>query len=160
MRATASGDSDTQHSLGAASSQLQHQPGHSQLLHSAGENLVNTANIPMERFPTELSNPLISPTFINTTSLGVTSGYENATTYQQHVFKYQPQGGLLSNNPSQANPQLSRSTNRKRAPKAPTMSDRKWKPDENRIRELYSDEKGIQEELRRTINEKFGFAAT
>lgn len=49
---------------------------------------------------------------------------------------------------------------RRRAPKAPIMSAKKWKPHENRIRQLYVKEGKSIEELREIMNKELGIAAT
>ncbi len=49
---------------------------------------------------------------------------------------------------------------RKRAPKAPTMSAKKWAPAEERIRQLFLEEGSTYKDLTDTVNEEFGFTAT
>jgi hypothetical protein len=49
---------------------------------------------------------------------------------------------------------------RKRAPKAPTMSVKKWEPAEGRIRQLFVDEERTYEDVMDTVNKEFGFTAT
>jgi hypothetical protein len=49
---------------------------------------------------------------------------------------------------------------RKRAPKAPTMSAKKWKPAEDRIRQLFLEGGSTYKELTDTVNREFGFTAT
>jgi hypothetical protein len=49
---------------------------------------------------------------------------------------------------------------RKRAPKAPTMSAKKWKPAEDRIRQLFLEGGSTYKELTDIVNKEFGFTAT
>lgn len=49
---------------------------------------------------------------------------------------------------------------RKRAPKASTMSAKKWKHAEGRIRQLFVDEESSIRDLMDTVNKEFGFTAT
>ncbi|KAE8452639.1 hypothetical protein EG329_013898 [Mollisiaceae sp. DMI_Dod_QoI] len=56
--------------------------------------------------------------------------------------------------------QPSQYVTRKRAPKAPTMSAKKWKPHEDRIRQFYVKEGKSIEELREIMNKELGIAAT
>jgi hypothetical protein len=49
---------------------------------------------------------------------------------------------------------------RKRAPKAPTMSAKNWKPHKNRIRQLYVSEGRSIKELREIMNKELGITAT
>lgn len=48
----------------------------------------------------------------------------------------------------------------KRAPKTATMSAKRWAPAENRIRQLFLDEKKGYKDLAKIVNEEFGFIAT
>ena len=48
---------------------------------------------------------------------------------------------------------------RTRNKKASTMSAKKWKPAENRIKELWVDEEKTVDELRDLVNSEFGFTA-
>lgn len=73
---------------------------------------------------------------------------------------FQAQNDLLVNHPLQSKQQSSPSSARKRAPKAPAMSTTKWKPCENRIKQLYVHEGKSIKELREIINEEFGLKAT
>lgn len=71
---------------------------------------------------------------------------------------------LLENNLSapgllQDLPQLSSSSARKRAPKAPTMSAKRWRPAEDRIKELYVHEDKSIKQLRDIVNGEFDFEA-
>lgn len=50
--------------------------------------------------------------------------------------------------------------NRKRAPKAPTMTAESWKPLEPRIRQLFADQGVSYKKLRAVVNEEFGLSAT
>ena len=50
-------------------------------------------------------------------------------------------------------------TTKKRAPKAPTMTAKRWKPCEARIKELYVRQGKSLKELREIINKEFGLAA-
>jgi len=49
---------------------------------------------------------------------------------------------------------------RKRAPKASTMSAKKWEPCENRLRQLYVNERKSIEEVREIVNKEFRLSAT
>ncbi len=49
---------------------------------------------------------------------------------------------------------------RKRAPKASTMSAKKWEPAESRIRQLFLDEERSYKEVMDIVNQEFGFTAT
>lgn len=49
---------------------------------------------------------------------------------------------------------------RKRAPKAPTMSVKKWEPAKGRIRQLFVDEERTYKNVMDTVNKEFGFTAT
>jgi hypothetical protein len=49
---------------------------------------------------------------------------------------------------------------RKRAPKAPTMSAKDWKPHKNRVRQLYVSQGKSIEELREIMNRELGITAT
>jgi hypothetical protein len=78
---------------------------------------------------------------------------------QNNVF-YQVQDNLLVNNPPQSRQNPSQSSTRKRAPKAPTMSAKSWKPCESRIKQLYMNDGKSIEKLREIINEEFRLVAT
>lgn len=49
---------------------------------------------------------------------------------------------------------------RKRPPKAPTMSSKKWAPTEDRIRQLFVGGASTYKGLTDTVNKEFGFTAT
>lgn len=92
-------------------------------------------------------------------SLGLMS-CQNGTSFDQNGIHFQAQSNLLMASPSQRQLPTPRSSTRKRAQKAPTMSAEKWKPSESRIRQLYVyNDKSIKE-LREIVNKQFGLKAT
>jgi hypothetical protein len=72
---------------------------------------------------------------------------------------FQGQQNLPADNPPSSSRKVSRSSARKRAPKAPTMSANTWKPCESRIQQLYVQEGKSLEELCETVNREFGITA-
>jgi hypothetical protein len=77
----------------------------------------------------------------------------------QNVVRFQAQNDLSTNNSSDGPLQTVQPIPQKRAPKAPTMSARKWKPSEARIRQLYVRDNKPINEVREIINNEFGFMA-
>jgi hypothetical protein len=74
----------------------------------------------------------------------------------QNFVRFQAQNDLST---SDGSLQIVQPITQKRASKTPTMSAKKWKPSEARIRQLYvCDNKPINE-LREIINNEFGFMA-
>ena len=72
----------------------------------------------------------------------------------------QARENLLMTNRQQIQLQLDPSKHRKRAPKAKRMSQERWEPSKNRIKQLYVIEGKNLKELQEIINKEFGFAAT
>jgi len=84
----------------------------------------------------------------------------NFTSFQQNNVSSQSQNALPVLDQPFHRQQPAQILTRKRAPKAATMSAKKWKPHKNRIRQLYvSDSKSI-EELGEIMNKELGITAT
>jgi len=77
----------------------------------------------------------------------------------QNVVHFQAQNDLSTNSPSDSPLQTVQPITQKRAPKAPTMSAKKWEPSEVRIRQLYVCDNRPINEVREIVNNEFGFMA-
>lgn len=115
-------------------------------------------------FPLQMSfEPLTSHTSGSMDSLGLTSCHKE-TSVSHCGGRFQAQNNLSITNPPQLQLQLqlqnALSSTRTRAPKAPTMSAKKWKPSESRIKQLYVFEEKSIKQLREIVNKEFGFIAT
>jgi hypothetical protein len=100
------------------------------------------------------------PLALNNDSLvpPLTGFAQDSTSFAQNEL-FQAQVNLPADNvPCQL--QQSQFLNRKRAPKAPSISAKNWKPCENRIKELYVRDSKYMEEVREIINKEFGLMAT
>jgi hypothetical protein len=84
----------------------------------------------------------------------------HATCSEQGPFSFITQRQVPVDNRSQQPPEATQLEARKRRPKAPTMSAKKWKYAESRIRHLFVGEELSYKDLMRTINKEFGFTAT
>jgi hypothetical protein len=69
------------------------------------------------------------------------------------------QDDLPVNNVPESQQQQSQSLSRKRTPKVPTISAKKWIPCESRMKEVYVHDRKSIEELREIINKEFGLTA-
>jgi hypothetical protein len=78
--------------------------------------------------------------------------------YRQNTFSRTQDDRSLNNVPEGQQPQ-SQSLPRKRTPKVPTISAKKWIPCESRMKEVYVHDRKSIEELREIINKEFGLTA-
>jgi hypothetical protein len=105
--------------------------------------------IPFEPLALHIDDSLVPP---------LTRFAQNSMSFAQNEL-FQAQVNLPADNvPCQLQP--SQFLIRKRAPKAPTISAKNWKPCENRIKELYVHDNKYMEEVREIINKEFGLTAT
>jgi hypothetical protein len=77
---------------------------------------------------------------------------------RQNTFSRTQDDRSLNNVPEGQQPQ-SQSLPRKRTPKVPTISAKKWIPCESRMKEVYVHDRKSIEELREIINKEFGLTA-
>jgi hypothetical protein len=80
---------------------------------------------------------------------------------EQHAFDTMlPQNSSILQDPFHRNRSGLQKTAPKRGKKAATMSDQRWEPASDRIRQLYVVEGKLIKEVRENINAEFGFDAT
>jgi hypothetical protein len=162
MEAT-SKDPHEQHSQRAATHQPQHgvDPLHPPAIFQ--EHLANGMDSTIEGWPEasvlDWFDSSILQDVNNSLFFGPSSTHD-ATTYAQDVIDFQLPSSTPTNNTIQRQPQPSHASIKRRAPKASTMSEERWKPAERRIKQLYHDDNDAQEDLRRIVNNEFGFSAT
>lgn len=85
---------------------------------------------------------------------------QTGTSSNLYNVQFESQNNLSMANASQFPLQTIRSSTRKRAPKAPTISAEKWRPCENRMKQLYVSGDQSIKELREIIFKEFGLMAT
>ena len=112
-------------------------------------------------FPPEASVSSVSlpPTNIGAISPSHTYLYNASWIGQNNISAQNMEPPPVFDQPGNP-PQPPRASTKRRAPKAPIMSVEKWRPHQNRIRQLYIAEGKPIEELREIMNKELGIKAT
>ena len=106
------------------------------------------------------SNTTTSSSHLDQSTFGPLTLPQNALSLGATTSSFVTQHQLEAENNAQQSFRAAQPATRKRAPKASTMSAKKWEPAESRIRQLFLNEERNYKEVMDIVNQEFGFTAT